>query len=546
MNRKIIALAVIWLIATIAVPYSHIFSLSVNGFSSESAGLAWASTERHKYCSDPKDRNKYQCIPAGEEPAEGFTCGGGIYEDSSCANYYLCINDAFADRQKAEIYCKQYNCGSGTRRIISEADVPATFSDDHFISESACASELASLAAKYDKSRWDVKKISSTSYTVEEISSDECARQCNGRNIGSNTVATGGGCAETPPSTAGGTVVATALTTVKCPLSPDGKAQRCYCVGVNPQGTLAAINTITQSRTYSVGTTSIPGTAGLVDDPEQIKNPKTFAANDVDCSLPTKVSINATISAAAVPVGASVTVSGEVAKFSDACNGVSYTCRFQYQKNCRVEQGFLRTCVVYNSCNTGDKVIMQQGASCSWNWFQIIGLVLLAVSVFGAFQSVKKGLEGTTQAGKAAATTTSVLAKLESVFGKNIGQVAIQLMQRSQQVYVPDGCNSICGRNEGTTAIAATPLCRGYAVEQNVSHYRCRLTNCGGFESKDVTIEVRDASNKIVRSDTTATDATGFYSFSFPAPSPAGSYSIVVSTEDPKVATDIVNVTSTR
>lgn len=283
-----------------------------------------------------------------------------------------------------------------------------------------------------------------------------------------------------------------------------------------------------------------------------MQEPKRFPANEVDCQVPTKVTINASLSLSAVPVGSTVTVNGEVAKFSDACSGVQYTCRQQYQKGCRVEQGFFRTCVVYNSCNPGDKVVLQEGAKCSWNWMQIIGLILVVASVYGAIvqapkaaqlakeAATKTGADKATAAGQAAAAS-SLAVQLEK-----LGGLGMQLMGRSQQVYVPDGCNSICGRTTGKTAVTSAPACVGYAIEQKETHFRCRLTTCGGFADKDVTIEVRDASNKVVSRDSTTTDATGFYSFSFPAPSPAGSYTITVATEDPKVATEIVNLTSTR
>lgn len=558
---RIAAFAIVWLVATLSVPYSY--------FLGGSAGLAWAQTDVYVKCNIAG----LECISFGEyeqlTPAQREKCGedGNLYEKgcqkpysapaptgtptpprsigvlprSNPDTYYMC---------KDQIGQNEYviSCRLGRQCSIRPTEYKEYGKTENDLS--TCIDDIHTEAQSKKTAGHLVNPDpfqTATTYRIIEVTVNDCNTKCSGENLAGGAEASGGECSDTAPAS-GGLVVYKAIS-VACPLSITGKVQRCYCVGVNPQQLLRTGEQVTQTRvgaapiaSIASKTSCLAGTGSLVDDPEQIEEPKRFAANDVDCSLPTKVTINASMSATAVPVGSTVTVNGEVAKFSDACKGVSYACRLQYQKGCRVEQGFLRTCVVYNSCNLGDKVIMQQGAQCSWNWFQIIGLVLLAVSVFSAFKEPAQKTLGT---GTPAAQTTSTLTtRLESIFGKNIGGFALQLMQKNPQVYVPDGCNSICGRNTGKTPISAAPACNGCPIEQKEGHYRCRLTACGGFENKAVTIEVRDASNRIVRTDVTTTDATGFYSFSFPAPSPAGSYTVTVSTDDPEVSAEIANITS--
>jgi hypothetical protein len=194
-----------------------------------------------------------------------------------------------------------------------------------------------------------------------------------------------------------------------------------------------------------------------------------------------------------------------------------------------VQSGFFSTCIVYNQCNTGDVVVYQSGGQCQTNWLAILGLILIAVGIFGSAFTITVG-------GKTISLSTLFTS------GPAAAGLQLLLQQRKQDTLYVGGCNSVCGKNTGDTPFTYAPLCDGYPIAYKEGYYQCKTGTCGGYEQKEVNIDIKDQSGKIIKSDRTRTDDLGQFSYTFNAPGPPGTYIIVVSTDNPPAV--VFNVTT--
>lgn len=506
--RKAIAIFIIWLVATISIPYSHIFSVALHGFALPE--IVWAqgtyTAESCEFASGPRCGPPDSCCRFGDVCKDSTTATCETPSSTGSGPAKICERQSPVNPSIKNVQCFPNGCVSGwseTSNLEQLINAPNGFRD-----LSTCRPNLAAYIATIDRTIYNVQgPASDGSYTITDLQT-ACQKECEARSSTTTTLlAMGGQCSPVqPPAELGKSF--TKLTGNLCP-----QGQSCYCVYINPQQFFGGVSTSGQLP-GGFNTASLPGSGGLAEDPAQIKNPPRFAANELDCNAPTNATIKANISLSTAPVGTLVTVSGSLDKLTNACKGVSYSCRRQYQVGCRVQQGFFSTCVKYNSCNAGDAVVYQSGSQCSINWLAIIGLILIAVSIYGAF------------------VDKAVAAKISAAVSQ--ARAFITLFQsRSQDTFYAGGCNSICGQNTGDTPMTAAPTCNGYPIAAKEGLYQCRLGTCGGYEQKDVLIEIKDSSGKVMKSDKTRTDDFGAFSYTFPAPGPAGTYLIVVSTDNP-------------
>ncbi len=511
--RRAIALFIVTLIATISIPYSQLLAITINGFSLPAlSGVAYAQST-YQWCGSPfRD-----CVPSGTET----NCDPQLYSDPSCttpvtqtptaecpSGSYCFLPDTATGGCSSRYTQVPGDCGQGTICCQPNPGFKPTCNSPNVCSRFSCPTGSQQADGTCDDPDYVCCRPPSTS-------SDACNQACQGRTLGTGTTAsfsTGGLCART-----GALPTTTGITYSPLPNPTPGicvAGTTCYCAYVNLQSFFQGTQT-TGRLEGGVNTVSLPGTGKLVDDPAEIKNPPRYAANQLDCNAPTNATIIANTSLSTVPVGTLVTVNGEIGKLTNACKGVSYSCRLQYQQGCRVQSGFFSTCVVYNACNSGDVVVSQSGSQCTINWLSILGLLLIVAGIFGQSLSWLQGLfsQGST------------------------GWLGLQLLlqQRKQDTYFVGGCNSICGKNTGDTPLTAAPVCAGYPIAVREGYYMCRLGTCGGYEQKDVLIEIKNSAGSVIRRDTTLTDDLGKFSYTFPAPGPAGTYLVVASTENPQL-----------
>lgn len=127
---------------------------------------------------------------------------------------------------------------------------------------------------------------------------------------------------------------------------------------------------------------------------------------------------------------------------------------------------------------------------------------------------------------KTGITSESAL-KTAGLIGAQVGAAMF-----AQSTPLPQGgCYSICGKNIGRTPVAASPVCPGYPVASVEKTFRCGEQSCGGFEGKDVSIQIKTQEGRVLNVATVTTDANGAFSYTFTAPSTEAVFIAVVTTE---------------
>ena len=133
---------------------------------------------------------------------------------------------------------------------------------------------------------------------------------------------------------------------------------------------------------------------------------------------------------------------------------------------------------------------------------------------------------------KTGITSESAL-KTAGLIGAQVGAAMF-----AQSTPLPQGgCHSICGKNIGRTPVAASPVCPGYPVASAEKTFRCGEQSCGGFEGKDVSIQIKTQEGRVLNTATVTTDANGAFSYTFTAPSTEAVFIAVVTTEGSTVTT---------
>ncbi len=124
-------------------------------------------------------------------------------------------------------------------------------------------------------------------------------------------------------------------------------------------------------------------------------------------------------------------------------------------------------------------------------------------------------------------TTTESAIKTAGLIGTQVG-----LAMFAQSTPLPQGgCYNICGKNIGRTPVAASPVCPGYPVSSTEKTFKCGEQSCGGFEGKDVNIQIKTQEGRVLNTATVTTDANGAFSYTFTAPSTEAVFIAVVTTE---------------
>ncbi|HIG97290.1 MAG: Cell wall surface anchored protein [Parcubacteria group bacterium GW2011_GWA2_42_28] len=169
-----------------------------------------------------------------------------------------------------------------------------------------------------------------------------------------------------------------------------GLAETCWCTFVNT----ASFTANTQTAATLPGTQ----TAGTWTHPNDITASAPRATpNDHDCSAASNATITASLGIAGttqtsgtssttvsrlIQAGETVTITGNVAKLSDTCNGYNYTCTTMQQLGCELHNRVLWNSLSYKDCPAGTTLIpgSAQGDGITPNWRLIAAAVIIAVT----------------------------------------------------------------------------------------------------------------------------------------------------------------------
>ena len=128
------------------------------------------------------------------------------------------------------------------------------------------------------------------------------------------------------------------------------------------------------------------------DAPDAIPNPPVKQPNQRDCTVAANATItamfagNQTVGAGAasptrlIQAGDSVTITGNVGKLSDSCEGYTYTCRKEKIIPCDTHNRVLWTSLSAEDCPAGTTLVNDPQEGRTANWRTIVGIALIAAS----------------------------------------------------------------------------------------------------------------------------------------------------------------------